>query len=206
MYFSSITTAILISEVEIIWMLMPSSASDLSHQWKMARSASPACDFRRTTLSQSGRRTLHEPPWLFTTQAPTYAAPWTIDANVTALAGLIESEADGPVVVVGHSFGGGVAMQLAYQHPECCERLVLVAPAGFERFGRGEGSWLAEAVDKEFVAKTPPEAVYANVAANFYSMPKEARFMVSSIVFTSPKLDGMYVDPRSAPVDRLASV
>jgi len=29
MYFSSITIEILISEVEIIWMLMPSSASDL---------------------------------------------------------------------------------------------------------------------------------------------------------------------------------
>ena len=55
---------------------------------------------------------------------------------------------------------------------------MLVAPAGFERFGRGEGSWLAEAVNKDYVARTPAEAVYANVAANFYSMPKEARFMV----------------------------
>jgi len=32
--------------------------------------------------------------------------------------------------LVGQSFGGGVAMQLAYQHPECCERLVLVGSAG----------------------------------------------------------------------------
>jgi pimeloyl-ACP methyl ester carboxylesterase len=31
---------------------------------------------------------------------------------------------------VGHSFGGGVAMQLAYQFPERCERLVLVASGG----------------------------------------------------------------------------
>ena len=40
--------------------------------------------------------------------------------------------------VVGHSFGGGVAMQLAYQHPECCERLVLVASGGLGR----EVSWM----------------------------------------------------------------
>ena len=32
--------------------------------------------------------------------------------------------------VVGHSLGGGVALQLAYQFPERCERLVLVASGG----------------------------------------------------------------------------
>jgi len=40
--------------------------------------------------------------------------------------------------VVGQSFGGGVALQLAYQHPECCERLVLVDSGGLGR----EVSWL----------------------------------------------------------------
>ncbi|HEY1134191.1 MAG TPA: alpha/beta fold hydrolase [Nocardioides sp.] len=34
------------------------------------------------------------------------------------------------VTVVGHSFGGGVAMQFAYQYPERTERLVLVATGG----------------------------------------------------------------------------
>ncbi|WP_424923684.1 alpha/beta fold hydrolase [Amycolatopsis acidicola] len=34
------------------------------------------------------------------------------------------------VTVVGHSLGGGVAMQFAYQFPERCERLVLVASGG----------------------------------------------------------------------------
>ncbi len=32
--------------------------------------------------------------------------------------------------LVGHSFGGGIAMQLAYQFPERCQRLVLVASGG----------------------------------------------------------------------------
>ncbi len=40
--------------------------------------------------------------------------------------------------VVGHSFGGGVAMQFAYQFPERCERLVLVDSGGLGR----EVSWL----------------------------------------------------------------
>jgi pimeloyl-ACP methyl ester carboxylesterase len=40
--------------------------------------------------------------------------------------------------VVGQSFGGGVAMQFAYQFPERCERLVLVDAGGLGR----EVSWL----------------------------------------------------------------
>ena len=34
------------------------------------------------------------------------------------------------VTVVGHSLGGGVAMQFAYQYPMLCERLVLVSSGG----------------------------------------------------------------------------
>jgi pimeloyl-ACP methyl ester carboxylesterase len=34
---------------------------------------------------------------------------------------------------IGHSLGGGVAMQLAYQFPERCERLVLVSSGGLGR-------------------------------------------------------------------------
>jgi len=40
--------------------------------------------------------------------------------------------------IVGHSFGGGVAMQLAYQHPELCDRLVLVSSGGLGR----EVNWM----------------------------------------------------------------
>ena len=56
-------------------------------------------------------------------------APWTIEANVAALAVLLEQEADDPVVVVAHSFGSAVAMQLAAAHPDRIAGLVLLDPA-----------------------------------------------------------------------------
>jgi len=54
-----------------------------------------------------------------------WAAPWTIDANAAALAELLDS----PTVVVGHSFGGAVALQLAASRPDLVSALVLLDPA-----------------------------------------------------------------------------
>jgi len=58
-----------------------------------------------------------------------YAAPWTIDANVAALANLIKTESDAPVLVVSHSFGGAIALNLAAAHPDLVSGLVLLDPA-----------------------------------------------------------------------------
>jgi pimeloyl-ACP methyl ester carboxylesterase len=44
--------------------------------------------------------------------------------------------------IVGHSLGGGIAMQFAYQYPERCDRLVLVDSGGLGR----EVSWLLRAM------------------------------------------------------------
>lgn len=44
--------------------------------------------------------------------------------------------------LVGQSLGGGVVMQMAYQHPEMCERLALVSSGGLGR----EVSWMLRAL------------------------------------------------------------
>lgn len=60
--------------------------------------------------------------------------------------------------VIGQSFGGGVAMQFAYQFPERCERLVLVDAGGLGR----EVSWILRLV-------TLPAAEY--VLPLIFSLP-----------------------------------
>jgi lipase len=56
-------------------------------------------------------------------------APWTIDANVAALAALLDTDGGRPVVAVGHSFGGAIALNLAAAHPDLIDALVLLDPA-----------------------------------------------------------------------------
>ncbi|HVK20421.1 MAG TPA: alpha/beta hydrolase [Actinokineospora sp.] len=74
------------------------------------------------------------------------------------------------VTVVGHSLGGGVAMQFAYQFPERCERLVLVSGGGAGRevhpmLRFAAGPW-AEAV-LPLATSTPAHAVARTVLSLF---------------------------------------
>jgi len=51
-------------------------------------------------------------------------------SGVRDLLGMLGFES---ATVVGHSLGGGIALQLAYQFPEYCERLVLISSGGLGR-------------------------------------------------------------------------
>ena len=71
-----------------------------------------------------------------------WEAPWTLDTNVAALADLLARETTRPVVVVGHSFGGAVALKLAVARPDLVASLVLLDPAvGLD------GAWMSNIAD-----------------------------------------------------------
>lgn len=55
---------------------------------------------------------------------------YSLGALASGLRDLLDLLGHDSATVVGHSLGGGVAMQLGYQYPERCERLVLVASGG----------------------------------------------------------------------------
>src|SRR4051794_27709897 len=57
-------------------------------------------------------------------------ADYTLGAFANGMRDLLTVLNIDKVTVVGHSFGGGVAMQFGYQFPERTERMVLVAPGG----------------------------------------------------------------------------
>jgi len=81
--------------------------------------------------------------------------------------------------LVGHSMGGQIAMITSMQYPDRVKNLVLISPAGFERFLDGEGDWMRNAVTPEFVKDTPIRNIDINLRSNFYEMPDDAAFMVT---------------------------
>ena len=81
--------------------------------------------------------------------------------------------------LVGHSMGGQIAMFTALKYPERVDQLVLISPAGFERFTPGEGAWMRKAVSAEFVHDTPIRNIDINARATFYEMPDYAEFIIT---------------------------
>jgi pimeloyl-ACP methyl ester carboxylesterase len=55
---------------------------------------------------------------------------YSLGAQASMLRDLLAALGHDRATVVGQSLGGGIAMQLAYQYPERCERLVLVCAGG----------------------------------------------------------------------------
>jgi pimeloyl-ACP methyl ester carboxylesterase len=58
---------------------------------------------------------------------------YSLGAYASGIRDLLAALGHDRATFVGHSLGGGVAMQLAYQFPEHCERLVLVSSGGLGR-------------------------------------------------------------------------
>jgi pimeloyl-ACP methyl ester carboxylesterase len=58
---------------------------------------------------------------------------YSLGAHANTLRDVLDALGHRRATVVGQSLGGGVAMQLAYQFPERCERLVLVNSGGLGR-------------------------------------------------------------------------
>lgn len=81
--------------------------------------------------------------------------------------------------LTGHSMGGQISMVTALKYPDRVKNLVLIAPAGFEKFNAGEKKWFRDVMTVTLVKKTPVQNIRANLAANFYNMPEDAQFMVT---------------------------
>ncbi|MGD9704567.1 MAG: alpha/beta fold hydrolase [Acidimicrobiia bacterium] len=77
---------------------------------------------------------------------------YSLGAHASGLRDLLVTLGVPSATIVGHSFGGGVAMQLAYQHPEMCDRLVLVGSGGLGR----EVSWLLRILTLPLAEQTMP--------------------------------------------------
>ncbi len=107
------------------------------------------------------------------------AYQYSLSFYADVLSELLEKMEVGKAVFVGHSMGGQISMITALRHPEKVEKLVLISPAGFERFTDGEGQWFKSVMTEELVFETTIRNIDINLRSNFYETPDDALFMVT---------------------------
>ncbi len=66
-------------------------------------------------------------------ESPKPRGDYSLGAYANLIRDLLNALGEERGTIVGHSLGGGIAMQFAYQYPERCERLVLISSGGLGR-------------------------------------------------------------------------
>lgn len=82
------------------------------------------------------------------------------------------------VTLVGHSMGGLVSLHHSLAYPNSINRLVLAAPAGFERFSALEVELVRTTTRPELFLWATPQQVRKNIERNFYHFSQQAEFLV----------------------------
>jgi len=96
-------------------------------------------------LSQHGTVIAYDRPAFGLTERPmtwTGENPYSSQASVDLLLGILDHFNVQEAILVGNSAGGTVSMQFTLQHPERVQALILVDPAVYE--GGGGPSWLRQ--------------------------------------------------------------
>jgi len=107
----------------------------------------------------------------------------SISADMTfysdVVKGIIKKKKLKNVILAGHSMGGQIALTLAIQSPETVKKLILVDPAGFERFSESQKEWFKGFLKPELIKNTSKVIIKSNIEKNFYKFPKDAEFMIT---------------------------
>lgn len=85
----------------------------------------------------------------------------------------------GKVYLAGHSMGGQISITTSLTYPDIVKGLILVDPAGFEAFNKGQRQWFKNVMTLDGVRLTTTEAIQNNLATNFYRLPADADFMIT---------------------------
>lgn len=104
---------------------------------------------------------------------------YTMDFYAQIITELMDNLDIEKAIVTGHSMGGQIAMTMALDYSDRVEKLILISPAGFERFTDGEGDWLIGVMTPDLVKDTPIRAIDTNLRYNFFETPQDAEFLIT---------------------------
>ena len=82
------------------------------------------------------------------------------------------------VSLIGHSMGGHVSIATALTYPKLIDKLILLAPAGFETFADEEKVWYKKNYTPEIFSAVSDDQVRLNYEINFFKMPADTEIMI----------------------------
>ena len=83
------------------------------------------------------------------------------------------------VILVGHSMGGHISIVTALSYPQLVNRLILLAPAGFETFTDDEKFWIKKNSSPEILTMLSEKQIRYNYEINFYKMTDDVEPMIN---------------------------
>ncbi|MEM6346825.1 MAG: alpha/beta hydrolase [Bacteroidota bacterium] len=113
-------------------------------------------------------------------QSSTVSGPISIEFFAKQIEAFVHQKKLKNLSLIGHSMGGQIAMRLCLNQSIDLQSLILLAPAGIERFSQAEGDQLKQFVTPASVLAQTEEQITQNFAINFYGnqLPEDASFMV----------------------------
>jgi pimeloyl-ACP methyl ester carboxylesterase len=109
--------------------------------------------------------------------------PYTMDAMAEVVDEFLEKTGTPSAVLVGNSMGGEVSLATALQFPARVEAMVLVSPAGFERFSKKEKEWFRSAFSAAFVKSATEYGIWGSVkGANFSRWKNDYEWLIEERV------------------------
>ncbi len=82
------------------------------------------------------------------------------------------------VTLVGHSMGGQISIATALNYSDQIDKLILLAPAGFEQFTSEGKIWIKKNFSPEIIKLTSDKHIRSSFSSNFYLMPKDVEPMI----------------------------
>uniref|UniRef100_A0A832G8B7 Alpha/beta hydrolase n=1 Tax=Ignavibacterium album TaxID=591197 RepID=A0A832G8B7_9BACT len=95
----------------------------------------------------------------------------------------------GKVNLVGHSMGGQIAINCALKFPDSVDKLILIAPAGFEKFSDEEIQIIKNLTKPESFLISDTKQIRANYEMSFYKFPTNAEYLIEDRIAFSNDID-----------------
>lgn len=86
------------------------------------------------------------------------------------------------VVLVGHSMGGQIILNLVINHPSACKEMILCAPAGFETYSAIEQTMFTAGIQMLDFFSTEENSLRQTIRTSFYNYPSKMEGMVKELV------------------------